>query len=380
MGLGEWFGLGKEDAAKATPDWTSSVYWLAHPRHHPDRVRSALPTASVTVVSGRDEEPQPSPIAPEAWSSDCQATAPGDVFFLHGTMEMWGNRASINRYESEEWNQFNTRHQMTMILAFTGSCSAYAPLYRQAAFRGDWDLAYQDVLAAFEHFLQEVPEARPLILAGHSQGSIHLARLVRERVATDEKVLARVAGIHAPGMARWLDPSPLPLESGDEGGQENSCSEGGATVAVWATVAPETELRKTLVGMMAKGEPPSAFANPGSWADEEGKTDLGMLLPGPSDEPRLFFGLLGRSEVSGSLLRLHAAAGAEAALEAALKIHPGSRDYHAWDVHLFWGNVRRRVSQQVQAHRFQLAKVPACGENGGSSASSGVPPTTPCTD
>ncbi len=44
------------------------------------------------------------------------------------------------------------------------------------------DLAYRDVLAAFDRFVSEAGD-RPIILAGHSQGALHLTRLLRDRIA-----------------------------------------------------------------------------------------------------------------------------------------------------------------------------------------------------
>ena len=44
------------------------------------------------------------------------------------------------------------------------------------------DLAYRDVAAAFDQFVKEAGD-RPIILAGHSQGALHLERLLREKVA-----------------------------------------------------------------------------------------------------------------------------------------------------------------------------------------------------
>jgi pimeloyl-ACP methyl ester carboxylesterase len=38
------------------------------------------------------------------------------------------------------------------------------------------------VLAAYEEFLRQAPDDRPIILAGHSQGSLHLLRLLQERI------------------------------------------------------------------------------------------------------------------------------------------------------------------------------------------------------
>ena len=45
------------------------------------------------------------------------------------------------------------------------------------------DLAFTDVGQAFDAFLAAVPADAPIILAGHSQGALHLTRLLRDRVA-----------------------------------------------------------------------------------------------------------------------------------------------------------------------------------------------------
>ncbi|MGL4543398.1 MAG: DUF3089 domain-containing protein, partial [Polymorphobacter sp.] len=69
----------------------------------------------------------------------------------------------------------------------------YAPRYRQATFgsfltdkpdaQKALDLAYADVARAFEAFVASIPADQPIILAGHSQGALHLSRLLKERVA-----------------------------------------------------------------------------------------------------------------------------------------------------------------------------------------------------
>ena len=77
--------------------------------------------------------------------------------------------------------------------AFNGIGAIWAPRYRQATFGAfltkapdsaqALDLAYGDVLRAFDSFVAQIPASRPIILAGHSQGTVHLMRLMRERVA-----------------------------------------------------------------------------------------------------------------------------------------------------------------------------------------------------
>jgi hypothetical protein len=80
----------------------------------------------------------------------------------------------------------------TQATAFSDCCDLYAPRYRQASARsagattGDgakaYDFAYQDVLRAFTYYLQHDNHGRPFILAGHSQGALHIARLLEDAV------------------------------------------------------------------------------------------------------------------------------------------------------------------------------------------------------
>ncbi len=86
----------------------------------------------------------------------------------------------------------------------------YAPRYRQAhinAFYTDdrvaakkaLDFAYFDVLAAFDHYLRYENQGRPFIIAAHSQGTVHAARLIKERIdgnaLRDQLVIAYLVGM-----------------------------------------------------------------------------------------------------------------------------------------------------------------------------------------
>jgi hypothetical protein len=95
------------------------------------------------------------------------------------------------------------------------------PRYRQAAFgafllksedaQKALDLAYRDVAAAFDEFVREVGD-RPIILAGHSQGALHLERLLREKVA-GKPVAKRVIAAYVVGwpISRTADLPALGL-------------------------------------------------------------------------------------------------------------------------------------------------------------------------
>lgn len=82
---------------------------------------------------------------------------------------------------------------------FNQVCTVYAPLYRSVTLAGlfggdaeasDWLGAYADVLDAWRHYLDHDNAGRPVILLGHSQGSIHLTRLLGEEIEEDPAQLA----------------------------------------------------------------------------------------------------------------------------------------------------------------------------------------------
>src|SRR5690606_30201724 len=64
------------------------------------------------------------------------------------------------------------------------------------------EMAYQDVKAAFQYYLQYYNQDRPFILAAHSQGTIHAGRLIKEFV--EEKDLEKQL------IAAYLIGMPVP--------------------------------------------------------------------------------------------------------------------------------------------------------------------------
>jgi len=137
-------------------------------------------------------------------------TPPGRaaVFFIHPTSYMSRNawNAPIGDPEGDARAAIFLRGQAS---AFTAAGQVWAPRYRQATFgafvtsapdaQRALDLAYHDLEAAWADFLREVEPGRPLILAGHSQGALHLARLLRDHVATDRRVRRRIVAAYVVG-------------------------------------------------------------------------------------------------------------------------------------------------------------------------------------
>jgi len=74
---------------------------------------------------------------------------------------------------------------------FNELCRVFAPRYRQANIKAFYsndkesakeafDIAYEDVKAAFEYYLKNYNQDRPIIIASHSQGTLHAGRLLKE--------------------------------------------------------------------------------------------------------------------------------------------------------------------------------------------------------
>lgn len=121
-------------------------------------------------------------------------SAPGGaaVFFIHPTSYL--NRAHWNApLDDAEASARAALFLRGQASAFNEVGEIWAPRYRQATFGAfltnqqaaeqALQLAYGDVLAAFDAFLEEAGPTRPLILAGHSQGARHLTHLLKDRVA-----------------------------------------------------------------------------------------------------------------------------------------------------------------------------------------------------
>lgn len=165
---------------------------------------------------------------------DEQATANADVFFIHPTIFTY---TPTDQYQ---WNGdvndqvLNTKTQLSTILnqasIFNGSCKIYAPYYRQAHYhafittnRDDakraLDLAYGDVRTAFDYYLKNYNSGRPIVIASHSQGTVHAERLLKEyfdgKELKNQLVMAYLVGrAVSPNAFATIKPTEKPDEAG----------------------------------------------------------------------------------------------------------------------------------------------------------------------
>ncbi len=166
-------GAPAEPATAQPIDYTNPSNWLCLPGRN-DACAVEL-TSSVVQPDGSSVK--------RTYASD--PSAPVDCFYVYPTVsrETTAN-ADMTAAASE---QHVARDQFAR---FGAKCRLFAPLYRQmtvAGMRGtanglDWEMPYQDVLAAWKTYLARDNHGRGVVLIGHSQGSSILVRLIASQL------------------------------------------------------------------------------------------------------------------------------------------------------------------------------------------------------
>jgi len=165
---------------------------------------------------------------------DEQSSAKADVFFIHPTIltytptnEFKWNASVSDTYLNAKVDSSTILNQATI---FNAAGRIYAPRYRQAhyhafvtSFKEDkaaaLDLAYSDVKKAFLYYMSHFNEGRPIIIASHSQGTVHATRLIKEffdgKELQKNLVAAYIIGIATPkNIFANIKPCESPTQTG----------------------------------------------------------------------------------------------------------------------------------------------------------------------
>ncbi len=313
-----------------------------------------------------DATPAPQAPTPAALSTpDSAATPPPPfaVFFVHPTSFLDGRRwnAPLDHAESQDRARLLVRG---MASAFNQASEIWVPRYRQAtfgAFLTDLpeaeqaiDAAYADIAQAFDFFLASVPADRPIVLAGHSQGALHVMRLLEERVAGTE-LANRVAMAYPIG---W--PISLEHDLPRLGPPACATADQAGCVVSWASFAepadPGMFLRRyeSTAGLNGeiRGESPILCVNPltGVLNDTASMSrNLGTLVPNED--------LSGGSLLAGAVPARCNAAGLLLIgnpPQLGPYVLPGN-NYHVYDIPLFWKNLQTDVTRRVSQWQGQAA-------------------------
>lgn len=305
----------------AAPDYRSLYYWAAHP-----------------------QKQDPSDSIPQPLRSEKRDTAV-DVFFIHPTTFTDDTQAGIVWNASVNDAAINAKTDYSSILyqasVFNHRARVFAPRYRQAHIHAFYtkdqskaqvafDTAWADIRAAFLYYLTVYNNGRPFIIASHSQGTLHAARLIREVIETNPHLLKKMVCAYIPGLpvttARFEQIQP--------------CSD---STDLQCFMSWRTYQKDYMPAYIKQENPRAVVTNPLTWQHNEvaASADLnrGAVLFNFNkvlqhtngavahegvlwiDKPRIPFGFLS-----------------------------SRKNYHAGDINLFYINIRENVSQRVNAY------------------------------
>jgi hypothetical protein len=200
----------KSDDVSVAPDYSSLIYWAAHPlKHDPSDSVPAFLQSSYTIDSS------------------------ADVFFIHPTtytdqtLPLGWNAPILDNSLNIKTDNSTILYQAS-IFNITGR--VFAPRYRQANIHAYYttdtaaglkalQFAYADVKKAFEYYLQHENKGRPIIIAAHSQGATQAKWLMRDffdgKPLQKQLVAAYLVGM--PVEPNWFKQIPActsPTETG----------------------------------------------------------------------------------------------------------------------------------------------------------------------
>jgi len=336
-----------EPAPLAADAYADPAMWFARPGKVGENPASWQPP----FVEGAAPEP--------AQEGETPAYA---VFFIHPTSYI-----PVKYLDDMRWNarldDADANAQALLFIKgmatpFNRATESWIPRYRQAVFgsfltadpKADraLDAAYVDVEQAFFHFLDHADPNLPIVLAGHSQGSLHLQLLLARRIA-GTPLQRRIAAAYSIG---W--PVSVEHDLPSLGLPACQAADQPGCVMSWLSFAEPADSAQMLGHYSRKrgfdgknrtgspilctnpltgardGEAP-AEANPGSLVPEL-DLDSGELVPGAVGA---------RCDAQGLLL-------VGAPLELGTYVLPGN-NYHVYDVPMFWRSLQLDAARRVGA-------------------------------
>jgi hypothetical protein len=165
--------------AQTTPNnYAEDKSWLCRPGRHD----ACDVDMSATVITAEGK------LTKEKWAAD--PNAPIDCFYVYPTVSTDTTPHSDMIPDPPEFNV--VRQQFAR---FTSKCRPYAPLYRQVTLAGlrtilaggsagslSAGIQYDDVLQAWNYYLEHDNKGRGVVLVAHSQGSFILDALIRKEI------------------------------------------------------------------------------------------------------------------------------------------------------------------------------------------------------
>ena len=264
-------GMGWQAAQATEPlDYSRDSAWLCRPGR--DDVCAEDLAATVVHADGT--------LARTGWRPN--PAAPIDCFYVYPTVS-----TDSSTYSDTTPDEAERRVVRQQFARFAEVCRPFAPYYRQVTLAGlrarlagdpgenaglSEGIGYEDVRAAFRHYLENDNDGRGFVLVGHSQGSWVLQRLIREEVegqaVEDQLVSAILAGAtfavpEGEDVGGTLQSTPLCRSS----------EETGCVIAYYSFRATAPPPENTLFGSVPQPGLEAACTNPANLMGGIGELD-----------------------------------------------------------------------------------------------------------
>ncbi len=278
----------------------------------------------------------PADLSPPDVEPENQATAETDVFFIHPTTFMESNSWNGDLADQSLNQATDDRAILHQASIFNRAGRVYAPRYRQMVYGGFLTedqaskgqalaLAYEDVKAAFEHYLRTWNNGRPFIIAGHSQGAFHAIHLLKDYI-DDKPLRTQLVAAYVPG---W------PLKAG-----------------TYATLPPcnsptQTGCVTSWCSWREGVEPPTLNT---FYADAIVTNPLNWRSDGTPAADSMHMGFLDGKYQKIRKSALHARQyGGVLWVSNPIPVVP-IKNFHVGDFNLFWMDVRHNAEERVKAY------------------------------
>ena len=265
-----------------------------------------------------------------------------DVFFIHPTTYTEKNFSGWNASLDDE--KLNNKTDKTTILyqasVFNEDCRVFAPRYKQAHIQSFFidpeiskkyfDIAYQDIKEAFLYYLENYNNGRPIIIAAHSQGTVHAARLLKEffddKPLLNKLVCAYIIGMPVP--EKYFNSIPV-------------CDNADQTKCF---VSWRTFKKGYIPDFVKKEKEKIAVVNPLNWKTTEELVSSKKNLGGVLRNFNKIVPAVVSTNIHGNILW-------SSKPNMVGKILITNKNYHIGDYNLFYMNIKENIKQRIKNYK-----------------------------
>ena len=184
--------LHASDVLPAVPDYSDSTQWYVQDRHADADIFYIISTET------------------SDYQVDGNMCHYADTYNDSVRVALHGEMAGVDRLLSGELNYYSPYYRQCTLQSFTSDSLVAERL----------PLAMADVGRAFNHYLTNMNQGRPFVLAGYSQGAMAVLQLLQEMDSTtfDRMIAAYVIGANIPQALLDTCPRIVPASGADDTG------------------------------------------------------------------------------------------------------------------------------------------------------------------